>query len=482
MSLRFLSIVSLFALASCLNRPQPASGSHNPDPLQGTKPNIVYINVDDLGWMDTSVYGSTFYETPNIDRLAKMGMTFTNGYAGAANCAPSRACLLSGQNTPRHGIYTVGNSDRGHKKSRKLIPIPNTKILADSIITIAEMLKSAGYASGSFGKWHLGEDPRTQGFDVNVGGEHRGNPGKKGYFSPYNLKDLKDAPIGENLTDRLTTEAINFMKGNKQNPFFVYLPYYAVHTPLETTDLLKEKYESLGNPFQNNATYAGMVETVDKNIGAILDYLENAQLLENTLVVFTSDNGGIRDISNQDPLRAGKGSYYEGGIRVPFIMAWKGKITPKSKNRTPISNLDFYPTFMELSNSQMTNDILDGQSLLPLFSEKELPDRDLFFHFPIYLQAYNVKTDDGRDPLFRTRPGSVLISGKWKLHQYFEDNGLELYNLEEDMGEEHNLAKIYPDISKRLLNKMEVVRNAMNAPVPQELNPTYDPKWSKKEK
>ena len=439
-----------------------------------SKPNIIYINVDDLGWMDTETYGSTFYETPNINKLAESGLKFTNGYASAANCAPSRACLISGQNTPRHGIYTVSNSDRGNEKTRKLIPIKNTEVLADENVTIVEMLKSAGYTTGTFGKWHLGEDPKTQGFDVNVAGGNNGNPGKNGYFSPYNVKNIVDSLKGENLTDRLTQEAISFIQDNKKKPFFVYLPYYAVHTPLSTTSSLEDKYkEKGGNSFQNKAVYAGMIETVDRNIGLILDEI-NTLDLKNTLIIFTSDNGGIRDVSNQDPLRAGKGSYYEGGIRVPYIISWDGIVKPNTVSNTPITNLDFYPTFMDILNIKLPNKIVDGTSILPVLKGKSIKDRSLFFHFPIYLQAYNFKTDDGRDPFFRTRPGSVIIDGDWKLHQYFENNDIELYNLKSDIGESNNVAAIYPKKASELLEKLNVWRSEINAPIPTALNPKYD--------
>lgn len=454
--------------------------------VQNLKPNIIYINVDDLGWMDTETYGSKFYETPNITKLSESGITFTQGYAGAANCAPSRACLISGQNTPRHGIYTVSPSDRGNVKTRKIIPIKNIDILADSNITMAEMFKKSGYTTGTFGKWHLGDNPRTQGFDINIGGDKKGNPGGDGYFSPYNIANIDNLKDGENLTDRLTQEAIKFIKNNKNKPFFVYLPFYAVHTPLETTTQLQEKYTKKGgNELQNKAVYAGMIETVDKNIGILLKALKELNL-ENTLIVFTSDNGGIRDISAQDPLRAGKGSYYEGGIRVPYIVSWKDVIKPKTVSNTPISNLDFYPTFMDILDIEIPNKILDGVSILPLLQGATIENRDLFFHFPIYLQAYNGAKDDARDPLFRTRPGSVIIEGNWKLHQYFEDGDLELYNLDSDLGERNNLATINSKKTAELLVKLTTWRSEIGAPIPTELNPEYDsnfaPQKNKKNK
>lgn len=439
-------------------------------------PNIIYINVDDLGWADTEPYGSTFYETPYINKLKNDGILFTQGYAAAANCAPSRACLLSGQNTPRHGVYTVGNSERGHKKSRKIIPVKNTTVLDKNVITIAEMLKSFGYVTGSFGKWHLGEDPTTQGFDINIGGNRMGNPGKNGYFSPYNISNIQDHVKNENLTDRLTSEAIQFIVQNKDKPFFVYLPYYAVHTPLETTPALKQKYSNKrGNQHQNHADYAGMIETVDKNIGLLINALDTLEL-QNTLIVFTSDNGGIRGISSQHPLRAGKGSYYEGGIRVPYIIRWEGVIEPNTTSGVPISNLDFFPTFMDILSIEMPEKILDGHSILPILKGKDSLNvsRELYFHFPIYLQSYAGKKDDARDPLFRTRPGSVIIDGDWKLHHYFEDNEIELYNLSQDVGERNDLSDTNHDKASELYDKLRAWRSSIKAPIPTEPNPAYD--------
>ena len=469
-------IVIAIIISSCGDKSHPTSQRSTEQ-----RPHIILFNVDDMGWMDTELHGSTFYQTPNIKRLAAMGMTFSRGYAGAANCAPSRACLMSGQNTPQHGIYTVANSDRGKSPTRKLIPTPNKTVLADEVITLTEMLAHEGYTSGSFGKWHLGDDPRTKGFDINVGGNKRGNPGKKGHFAPYNLKDpkLQDAPEGENLTDRLTDEALSFMKSTKDQPFFTYMTYYAVHTPLQSSPELIKKYEPLGNGYQQNATYAGMVETVDKSIGRILNFLEETEQLENTLIIFTADNGGLRNISSQHPLRAGKGSYYEGGIRVPFVVAWKNKIVANSKSDHIVSHLDIYPTLKDIVGSNHSSSILDGISLLPVLENSKeqsaLPNRDLFFHFPIYLQAYRPETDDSRDPLFRTRPGSVVIAGDWKLHEYFEDDALELYNLDKDAGERENLIDIMPTKAKELKDRLDQWRAETNAPIPTELNPEYDP-------
>ncbi|MDN5217417.1 sulfatase [Fulvivirgaceae bacterium BMA12] len=440
------------------------------------KPNVIFINVDDLGWMDAVFQGSNYYETPNIDRLAKEGMVFTQGYAGAANCAPSRACLISGQNTPRHGIYTVGSSERGKAGDRKIIPTPNNEVLPDSVLTMAEMFKMAGYTTGTFGKWHLGDDPMTQGFDVNIGGSHRGNPGKNGYFSPYNVDHLEDGPDGEHLTDRLTDEALDFISRNQKNPFFLYLPYYAVHTPILGKQELIDKYKNKkSTEGQSNPVYAAMVETVDDNVGRILTGLETLGLADNTVVIFTSDNGGIRAISSQHPLRAGKGSYYEGGIRVPYIIKWPGTATAGTRSDYPIVNLDFFPTFREMLQIDLQKKLVDGISLMPLLQGQKPSQRPLFWHFPIYLQAYSQEKDDGRDPLFRTRPGSVIRLGDWKLHQYFEDGAVELYNLKDDLGERNNLVKERPQKTKELLNLLEQWREEVNATVPDELNPAYNP-------
>lgn len=439
------------------------------------KPNVIFINVDDLGWKDAGFMGGDFFETPNLDLLASESMVFMKSYSAAANCAPSRACLMTGLNTPRHGVYTVSPSARGNKKSRKLVPIENTDSLLLKDITMAELFKMAGYTTGIFGKWHLGKDPTEQGFDVNVGGGLRGNPGRDGYFSPYNdLSNLDAGPEGEYLTDRLTQESIQFIKDNKDSPFFVYLPFYAVHTPLQAKQELVNKYKGKPNPMDISPVYAAMVETVDQNVGKLLKSLEELSLEENTIIIFTSDNGGIRSISTQEPLRAGKGSYYEGGIRVPCTIKWPGTDMAGKIIGEPISNLDFFPTFMELLNVDIPNYRSDGKSLMPLLEGGTMGERPLFWHFPIYLEAYDPKRDDGRDPLFRTRPGSVVMQGDWKLHYYYEDNAVELYNLRDDVGERNNLNISHPTKAKELLNLLKVWLNETAAPIPKVPNPDYD--------
>ena len=440
---------------------------------QADKPNVLFINVDDLGWRDVGFMGGDFFETPNIDALSKEGMLFTRSYAAAANCAPSRACLMTGQNTPRHGIYTVSPSARGDARTRKLIPTANIDSLSPGAFTLAELFKKAGYGTATFGKWHLGKDPTHQGFDSNIGGDLRGNPGKDGYFSPYNLANIDDGPKGENLTDRLTDEAIRYIEDHNETPFFVYLSYYAVHTPLMAKEDLIKKYRSKKNPLDIDPIYAAMVETVDLNVGRLLNVLKESRLESNTLVIFTSDNGGIRSIATQAPLRAGKGSYYEGGIRVPCIVKWPGVVKPGSQSDQPITSLDFFPTFKKILGLELPGQLLDGNDLLPILQGGTLKERSLYWHFPIYLQKYDAKKDDGRDPLFRTRPGSAIIHENWKLHHYYEDDELELYNLKNDVGERKNLASEKPRKAQKLLHLLNTWLADTNAPIPDKPNPDY---------
>ncbi len=442
------------------------------------KPNIIYINIDDLGWKDLGAMGSEFYETPHVDALAQEGVVFTNAYASAANCAPSRACCLTGQYPPRHGIYTVNNSDRGNPRTRKLIPVKNRTDLPDDQVTIAENLKAKGYATAHIGKWHLGDDPTSQGFDINIGGSGIGHP--KSYFSPYQNPRLEDGPTGEYLTDRLADEAIRFISNNRTQHFFLYLAFYAVHTPLQPKPDKLDKYlKKQGVLGQNNAKYAAMIESMDENIGRILEALEKLNLAKKTAVVFSSDNGGVRRITSMAPLRAGKGSYYEGGIRVPFIIRWPGKIEPGIKCEIPVHGVDFYPTILEMTQTPKTEGKgLDGLSLVPHFTQiGKIDERPLFWHFPVYMEGGNRET---RDPVFRTRPGSAVRMGDWKLHEYFEDGGLELYNLREDIGEKRNLAQKYPEKMKELHQRLISWRESLQAPVPPGLNPDYDEEYDKK--
>ena len=442
------------------------------------KPNIILIVADDLGWSDLSYMGSEYYETPNIDKLSKSGMTFYNGYASSANCAPSRATMLSGKYHTEHGIYTVRNSDRGSRKTRKIIPIETKTTLDLDFFVIPEMLKEVGYTNGHFGKWHLGDvgfHPEQSGFDVNIGGNRHGGPG--GYFAPYPNPELENEPKGEYLTDRIGDEVVKFIDQNKENNFFAYVPFFSVHTPIQSKPDYQKKYSNKeSNEYHNRPDYAGMIQSLDENIGKILDKIDTLNLSENTLIIFTSDNGGIRAISNQYPLRAGKGSYYEGGIKVPMIFSWKGKIEAETDSYERISNLDFYPTIKNLVGYNDSID-LDGEDLTPIFKGEKLKKRELYFHFPIYLEPYRVQLDSGTDPLFRTRPGTVIIKDNWKLHHYYEDNKFELYDLEKDISESKNLVEINKEKKTELLMDLNNWRKAKNAPIPSKLNPYYDQKY-----
>ena len=441
-------------------------------PMQGSV-NVIYLNADDLGVMDVGFMGSKLYHTPNLDQLANESMVFTDGYAPAANCAPSRAACFSGQWAVRTGVYTVGTSERGDAKDRMLIPTPNRMHLEDEVITIAEEFKKVGYRTAQLGKWHLGEDPTTQGIDINVGGNTRGAPPT--YFSPYQNPNLKDGPKGEYLTDRLTDEAITILEKFKDDPFFIYFPFYSIHTPLQGRPDLKKKYK---NNKQVHADYAAMVECLNENVGRLMGALDELGLRDNTIVLFSSDNGGIRKLSKQDPWRAGKGSYYEGGIRVPLTIRWPGVVEPGSTCSVPVSGLDFYPTFLEAIGAKPSEGKeVDGNSLVPLLSGKgEFPkDRSLYWHFPVYLQNYAGEEDQSRDAKFRTRPGTVLRKGKWKLHEYFEDGALLLYDLENDPGETHNLASEKPKRLQALKEDMYAWRKRTGSPVPSKRNPKYIP-------
>ena len=446
--------------------------------INNKNPNIVLIVADDLGWTDLSFMGSNYYQTPNIDRLAKRGITFYNAYASATNCSPSRASMLSGKYTPEHGIFTVGESERGNKKTRKLIPIENKEEIGKDFFLIPEMLKTLGYTNGHFGKWHLGKEgnyPEQNGFDVNFGGCENGGPGKGGYTSPYNNPKIKDGPVGEYLTDRIGNEVVNFIDENQSKTFFAYVPFYSVHTPIEPKLEYEKKYRKIkGNQYHNRADFAGMIQSLDENVGKILDKIQELNLIEKTLIIFTSDNGGIRSISNQFPLRAGKGSYYEGGIKVPLIFSWGKKIAANTKSYERVSNIDFFPTIKNIVGYKKRIE-LEGVDLSPVFNDMKLPERSLFFHFPIYLEPYDVYKDNGTDPLFRTKPGSVIIKNDWKLHHYFENNSIELYNLIEDVSESKNLSEENKEKTNELYEELNKWRKRNNAPIPYKINPDYDP-------
>ncbi|KJF43529.1 sulfatase [Draconibacterium sediminis] len=455
-----ISACLLMALSSC--------GAKAKDKV---KPNIVLINIDDMGWKDVGFMGSKYYETPNIDALSANGMVFTNGYAAASNCAPSRACLMTGKWTPRHGIYTVNSSERGASKDRKLIPTVNTEILAEEHQIIPKVLKSYGYTTCHAGKWHLSHNPTEYGFDINIGGSHAGMP--RSYYPPYKNVNLEGSS-NKYLTDAIMDRAIEFVDTVQQS-FFLYYSPYAVHVPIMPVDSIVPKYEKKASwQGQGNAEYASMVDNLDRNIGLLIAKLEEKQMLDNTLIVFTSDNGGLYGVTKQKPLRAGKGSYYEGGIREPFFFVYKNRIKANTKSDVPITNMDIFPTILNYSGINSADLKLDGNNLSSVLEgNTDKLERPLYWHFPIYLQAYNKSDNETRDPLFRTRPGSVVRYGEWKLHYYFEDDGVELYNLSEDIGERSNLAIENPEKKEELLNLLKNWWKETNAPIPTQFNPEY---------
>ena len=440
-------------------------------------PNIVLINIDDLGWTDLSCNGSGYYETPNIDKLKEKGIWFTTAYAGAANSAPSRACMLTGQNTPRHGIYTVENPDRGKKELRKLISYPNREILPKGIQILPEVLKKAGYQTFHVGKWHVTENPSESGIDKNVGGNHAGHP--KSYFAPYHNPNLKDGEKGEYLPDRLGDEAVKLIKeADNSKPYFLYYATYAVHTPIQAPESLIEKYRNKPiTKAHNNHIYAALVESMDRNVGKVLKAIENSGQADNTFIIFTTDNGGVYDISKQWPLRAGKGSFYEGGIRVPMIIYQPGKYEHKVYDDVMVSQMDLFPTIIDLIGISDKNLLMDGESLLPLLDKDNtstLKKRSLYWHFPAYLEGGN---KESVDKFFRTRPVSVIRNEEWKLIENYEDGSLELYNLKNDLSETKNVSSKYPRKTKELKKKLDNWKKQINAPCEFKANPDYNPNF-----
>lgn len=447
---------------------------------RAAKPNILFIFLDDFGWKDASFMGSDFYETPEIDRLASEGIVFTDAYAGAANCAPSRACLLSGQYSPRHKIYNVGTSPRGKAAYRRLEHIPGTDVLDPEITTWAEIAQATGYRTASIGKWHLSSDPRDYGFDVNVGGGHSGSP-PRGYYPPHpRVPGLEEAPAGEYLTDRLTDESLRFIETSGDRPWLLYLTHFAVHTPLNAKRELLAKYEAKApGQLHSHTAMATMIQAVDEGVGRIRQALEASGQWEETIVIFYSDNGGYGPATDMDPLKGYKGTYYEGGIRVPFFVRWPGVIEPGSRSAEPITAVDLLPTLCGMMGMPVPRgQVVDGVNLVPLLRGEvdQLEKRSIFWHFPAYLQAYRGVVDEQRDPLFRSRPCSVIRQGRWKLHHYFEDNAFELYDLSTDIGERYDLAMPQKAVVERLHSDLNAWRRSTGAPVPRKMNEAYDPR------
>jgi arylsulfatase A-like enzyme len=435
------------------------------------RPNIVLILADDLGWTDLGCMGSRYYETPHIDRLAAQGMTFTS-FCVSQNCAPTRAALLSGQYAPRTGVYSVGTLARGKASDRLLVPPENVTRLPLGKVTLAEALHRAGYATGMFGKWHLGDGadyhPARRGFQEAIV--------TSGAHFDFTTRPPSDVPPGTYLADYLTDRAIDFITRHREEPFFLYLPHFAVHVPLQAKPELIAKYQQKP-PAGGHAhpVYAAMIDSLDQSVGRILQTLDDLKLSDRTLVIFTSDNGGVggyavpgttqtKGTTDNAPLREGKGTLYEGGIRVPLLMRWPGHIPPGSRCDAPAAHVDLYPTLLHVADAPAPRDyVLDGLSLHPLWRDpaQRLAREALYWHFPGYLEAYIPEAT------WRTTPVSVIRAGDYKLLEFLEDGRLELYNLRTDLGERHNLADGQPELARRLRDQLHRWRRQIGAAMPQ---------------
>ena len=462
------------------------------------KPNIVFILADDLGYTDLSCMGSQYYETPNIDRIANSGMVFTDGYAACQVCSPSRASILTGKFPARHGITNwigekSGEDWRSMGRHSKLLPAPYVHSLPADYITLPEALKKAGYKTFFAGKWHLGSKgswPEDHGFDINIGGWDAGSP-KGGYFSPYENPNLTDGPNGENLEMRLANETVKFIKANKDQPFFAYLSFYAVHGPIQTTETKWSKYrgktekagiDSSGFamesrlPYrlhQDNPVYAGLVESMDDAVGEVLNTLKELGLDKNTIVIFTGDNGGVTSgdaySTNNAPLRGGKGYQWEGGFREPYFIDVPWMYLAGKKCDVPVSGTDFYPTILDLAGLPLRPDQHnDGVSLIPILKDEQLAERALIWHYPHY-------GNQGGDP------SSVIRKGDWKLIHYYEDGHEELYNLKDDLSEETDVSAQNLDIVQNLHTELFDYLKNVDARFPEQ-DPEYDAEAEKQYK
>jgi arylsulfatase A-like enzyme len=459
------------------------------------KRNFVFILADDLGVRDLSGEGSRFYESPHIDSIARNGMRFTHGYATCQVCSPSRASIMTGKYPARLGITSwIGDREgRQWKRNTKLLPALYTWRLAHEETTLAEALGGAGYRTFFAGKWHLGDKgswPEDHGFDINKGGWDRGGPAG-GYFSPYKNPRLDDGPVGESLPLRLGRETAQFIRDHRHEPFLAYLSFYSVHGPIQTTQSKWAAYRKKaaehpheGNRFivdrrlpvrqvQDCPIYAGMIEAMDEAVGMVLDTLDELGLAHNTVVCFTSDNGGVSSgdafSTSNLPYRGGKGRQWEGGIREPYYMHVPGVTRPGSTCDVPVTGTDFYPTILELAGLKSTpQQHVDGVSLVPLLNGKTIEDRDLFWHYPHY-------GNQGGEP------SSIIRSGPWKLIHYWEDGRDELYHILDDISEQLDLAGSHPDKRTTLRKKLNQWLDNVNANMPL-LNPEYDAPLAEKQK
>jgi arylsulfatase A-like enzyme len=437
------------------------------------KLNVVLIVADDLGWADLGCYGSKYHQTPHLDQLARSGMRFTDAYAGAPVCSPTRAALMTGQYPARLNLtdWLPGRPDR---PDQMLLRPTILQELPASALTLAQALKASGHVTGHIGKWHLGgkgAGPQQRGFDLNIAGDHTGTP--LSYFAPFQAKDgrsmpgLETAPEGEYLTDRLTAEAEKFLEANRDRPFFLYLPHYAVHIPLKAKADMVARYKPGPPGQQGNPIYAAMIEGLDQSVGRVLGKLEELKLADRTIVVFTSDNGGLCVLEGPNtpptinsPLREGKGYLYEGGLRVPLIVRWPGVTRPGSTSAKPVMSIDLFPTFLEACGSKNETRV-DGLSLVPVLKGEPLQRDALFWHYPHY-------SNQGG------RPGAAVRVGDSKLIEFYEDGRRELYDLKKDRSESRNLSADRPEVVKELSEKLAAWRKDVGARMMQP-NPGYIP-------
>ncbi len=432
-----------------------------------TKPNIILIMADDLGWRDLSCMGSEYYETPAIDQLAADGLLFTDAYSAAPVCAPTRAALMTGKSPARLHQTAVFDRDRG---KMPLLPPQWKHHLPLEEVTIAERLKKHGYTTAIMGKWHLGNEeelwPENQGFDVNVGAWSSGRP--ESYFPPYENPRFPDGPDGEYMTDRLAREAVKFIKQNADSPFFLYFPTYNPHSPVEAPEKTIAKFKNKKpDGEQKNSAYAAMIAHLDMAVASIIQALKDTGMEENTLIIFTSDNGGVKtiwdlEITDNSPLRAEKFLLYEGGIRVPLIVKWPGKTPVGAKTSQMATTTDLVPTLMSAIGSPVFESELDGIDLTPVFlnGESAKIPRMLAWHYPHYMPRQDMK------------PSSAIRMGDFKLVHWHESHGIELYNLADDLGELNNLAPEMPEKALEMYDRLEDWRQQVDALMPRP-NPAY---------
>ena len=449
------------------------SGQVGAGRAESAPPDVLLILVDDLGCRDLSAEGHATHRTPNLDRLRAESVRFTNASCNGPNCAPSRAALVTARHGSRTGVHTVGSPRRGKDKHRILEPPTNRSRIRDTERTIAETLAGAGYRTGFVGKWHVSDDPRTRGFEVNAGGNKAGHP--KAYFPPYLNPDLADGPEGEYLVDRLARETIGIIDGfeaaDADRPWFVMYAPYAVHTPIQAPAAAVAEFR-MRNPGVDlrQARYGVMVEATDRAIGSILERID----ADGTLVCFASDNGGLQPVTDMSPWRGGKGMLYEGGIRTPLYV--RGVDFEARDVGTPVQLFDLHPTITELAGAVTTQEVvIDAVSLVPLLRGEPMDRGPIFWHFPAYLEGRDAESRNPRDT-FRTTPCGAVRDGRWKLVEWFDDGELELFDLEADPGERVNRSADRPEIRDRLKSRLDAWRTTVSAPMPRPASkPEQDP-------